>query len=90
MDKLAEMVDEEKTFAIRVKNLEDNIHAADENLAIENGALNQRLRHDKPFRCLAFSPSNAAGNEVTGTATGGVENFVCAEGYNVHVIDFHK
>jgi hypothetical protein len=25
-------------------------------------------------------------NEVTGTATGGVENFIAAEGYNIHMI----
>ena len=25
-------------------------------------------------------------NEITGTATGGVENFIAAEGYNIHMI----
>ncbi len=28
--------------------------------------------------------------QVTGTATGGVENFICGESNNIHVIDYHN
>jgi len=90
MDELQKLIEEEKRRAVRVKNAEDDIHVDDENLLIEEGALNKVLRNDKPFRCIAFSASNAKGNEVTGTATGGVENFICGEGYNIHMIDFHS
>jgi hypothetical protein len=47
-------------------------------------------RHDKPYRAVALCAANAAGNEVTGTANGGVENFIAAEGYNIHVLDYHN
>jgi WD40 repeat protein len=73
-----------------IANLEDDLEAADDNLKLEEGALMTRSRHDKPFRCIAFCAANAAGNEVTGTATGGVEHFLSAEGNNVHVIDHHN
>jgi hypothetical protein len=39
---------------------------------------------------MAFNPGNAEGNEVTGTATGGVEMFAAAEGKNLHVFNNHS
>lgn len=81
---------EEKRIDISLKNLEDKLTDADQQLDIENGALMTHIRHDKPFRCVAFPEANAAGNEVTGTATGGTENFICAEGHNIHIIDYHS
>lgn len=47
-------------------------------------------RKDKPFRCISFCAANAAGNEVTGTASGGFEEFVAAEGSNIHFLDYHN
>lgn len=73
-----------------VRNMEDQIHAENENIELEEGNLAKHVRHDKPFRVVAFAPGNAAGNEVTGTASGGVENFMCAEGFNVHMVDYHS
>ena len=78
-----------KDKGVSVHNLEDTIQAGDENIALEEGHLAKHVRHDKPFRCTAFSAANAAGNEVTGTASGGVENFICAEGFNIHICDYH-
>jgi len=42
------------------------------------------------FRCVAFCAANAAGDEVTGTSTGGAENFIAAECGNIHVVDYHS
>lgn len=50
----------------------------------------KQSRNDKPFRCIGLCTANAAGNEVTGTATGGFEEFVAAEGANIHFIDYHN
>jgi WD40 repeat protein len=74
----------------KVRNLEDNIHDKDALLDLENGPLMKNSRHDQAFRCISFCAANAKGNEVTGTNTGGSENFVAAEGNNIHVIDYHS
>jgi hypothetical protein len=74
----------------RVKNLEDSIHDKNVLVDLENGPLMKNSRHDMAFRCIAFCAANAAGDEVTGTSTGGSEVFVASEGNNVHVIDYHS
>lgn len=71
------------------KNIMHEIEEAEEDLELENGQLMTAIKANRPFRCMAFNPANAAGNEVTGTATGGVENFVCAESCNIHLVDLH-
>lgn len=50
----------------------------------------KRCQNSKPLRCAAFNPANAAGDEVTGTASGGVENFAAADGNAIHLFDFHN
>lgn len=50
----------------------------------------KRCKNSKPLLCVAFNPANAAGDEVTGTASGGVENFVAADGNAIHLFDFHS
>ena len=74
----------------RVKNFEDTIHDLDIALDLENGPLMKKSRHDQAFRCVSFCTANAAGDEVTGTSTGGAENFIAAEGNNIHVLDYHS
>ena len=37
------------------------------------------------LRNVALNPSNAAGNEVTGTASGGIEYVVASEGRIINV-----
>lgn len=81
---------EEKRLETCISNLEDELIGADQQYALENGALMSHIRHDKPFRFVGLCAANAAGNEVTGTATGGVENFIAAEGHNIHLIDYHS
>jgi len=78
------------SLSSKVRNLEDTIHDKDANLDLENGALMKNSRHDMAFRCIAFCSANAAGDEVTGTSTGGSEVFVAAEGNNIHVLDYHS
>lgn len=74
----------------KIKNTEDSIAAADDELAVERGQLMHKVKHSRPFRTIAFNPANAASDEVTGLATGGVESFVCAESSNLHIIDYHN
>ena len=73
-----------------IRNLLDNIEETNEDLTLEGGPLLTASRSNKTFRCMAFNPANIAGNEVTGTASGGVENFVVGESNNVHLLDIHN
>ena len=77
-------------YEISIKNLEDSIHDKNVLLDLENGPLMKNSRHDVAFRNVAFCAANSAGDEVTGTSTGGSEVFLAAEGNNVHVIDYHS
>jgi WD40 repeat protein len=84
----------EKAEEARIKtvigNLKDDVNIASDELDLEEVALMKKSRLDRPFRCVEFCPTNVAGNEVTGTATGGVEWFIAAEGPNIHCIDYHS
>lgn len=79
----------EHAIFTQIKNLDDDLIHEDETLKLEEGELMKHIRHDRPFRLTAFCGANVAGNEVTGTNSGGFENFLCAEGSNLHVIDYH-
>ena len=89
-ENLKKLHEDKHRYEVTVTNCDDQIAIEDENLSVENGVLAKHTRDDKPFRVVAFSPTNAAANEISGTATGGVENFACAEGHNVHMIDYHS
>mgnify|MGYP003385211319 FL=1 len=80
----------EHSIQVLITNAEDDIEDSQAAIDLEGGALAVHARKDKPFRCMAFNPGNAAGNEVTGTATGGVESFVAAEGKNIHIFSNHS
>lgn len=86
---LTEEIAKGKDLTRVYKNIEDDIQAASENFELEQGKLMKRTTLDKPFRVIAFCAANAAGDEVTGTSSGGVENYICGEGSNIHVIDYH-
>eukprot|EP01038_Epipyxis_sp_PR26KG_P007587 gene7587-10336_t len=90
---LAKLKDEDilvKKLMGRIKNTEDDINGYDQQLTLEEGALMKHSQKNKPFRCVGLCAANAAGNEVTGTATGGVEEFAIAEGPNVYIVDYHS
>jgi len=74
----------------KIRNLENTIEETEQDLSLEGGTLMKATRNSRPFRCIAFNPANVAGNEVTGTASGGVENFVAGESNNIHLIDIHS
>jgi len=84
-----ELKQAEHAIFTQMKNLDDDLIHEDETLKLEEGELMKHIRHDRPFRLTAFCGANVAGNEVTGTNSGGFENFLCAEGPNIHVIDYH-
>jgi WD40 repeat protein len=90
MDRLTVEKEALRRLQVAVKNTENDIQEEDQMLILENGALMRHSRLDKPFRCIGLCQSNVAGNEVTGTATGGYEVFSAAEGVNVHLIDYHS
>ena len=79
-----------KGLKVKVHNLEDSIHEKNALLDLENGPLMSNSTHHQAFRCVAFCEANAQGDEVTGTNTGGAENFVAGEGSNIHVLDYHS
>jgi tetratricopeptide (TPR) repeat protein len=79
-----------KTLQVKIKNAENEIAGADEQLALEEGPLMKHSRLDRPFRSVGLCAANAAGNEVTGTGTGGYEEFAAAEGMHIHMIDYHS
>lgn len=81
--------EKEKKILLKMKNLENSILEYDQILRLEEGALMKHSRLDKPFRCIGLCIANAIGNEVTGTATGGFEEFAAAESNNIHLIDYH-
>ena len=82
---------EEKTrIKIQIKNTADKIQGCNDEIDVELGELVKRTNKGRPFRCIAFNPGNVIGDEVTGTATGGVENFIASESSNIHVIDTHS
>lgn len=52
-------------------------------MAIEGGALMASVVAKSRLRTIALNPANTAGNEVDGTASGGVDMVVAAEGKKV-------
>lgn len=77
-------------LAVKIKNIELSISDSDQLLGLENGSLMKATSLAKAFHCVALSATNAAGNEVTGTATGGYEEFAASEGNNIHLLDYHN
>jgi hypothetical protein len=89
-----------------VKNIEDDIHTAEVELAIEGGGLMQHVLDKNVLRAIAFDPANAATGDVrrkrytcslshatvqvSGTASGGCEYFITAERSDVHVLHIHS
>ncbi|CAN0264617.1 unnamed protein product, partial [Ectocarpus sp. 8 AP-2014] len=54
-------------------------------IAIEGGPLMTSVVGKARLRLIGMNPSNTAGNEVEGTATGGIEKIVAVEGKKVLV-----
>lgn len=52
-------------------------------IAIEGGPLMTSVVAKSRLRLIAMNPSNTAGNEVEGTATGGIEKIIAADGKKV-------
>jgi tetratricopeptide (TPR) repeat protein len=80
----------QKQIAVRISNVENSVLEADQQLAVEEGNLMKHSHTTKPFRCVGLCTTNVAGNEVTGTATGGQEEFSASEGIHIHLIDYHN
>jgi WD40 repeat protein/tetratricopeptide (TPR) repeat protein len=70
-------------------NLEDDLRMLDQDLAVEQGPLMKQVVKRKILRGIGLNPSNTAGNEVTGTATGGIEFVVGVDTNNVNLYDIH-
>jgi WD40 repeat protein len=90
IEEFGELEKEENRLKTEQKNIFDTITALNEEFEVETGALMKHCKHDRPFRCIAFNPLNAAGDEVTGLASGGVENFAASDGKTIHLLDYHN
>lgn len=75
---------------VKESNLRDSLDELDHQMMLEEGALATRSRVTRPFRAIALCAANAAGNEVTGTGSGGYEQWVAAEVADIHFIDYHN
>lgn len=73
----------------RIANSHEEIRVFDEELDVEEGPLMRSVMEKRVLRNVALNPSNTAGNEVTGTASGGVEFVVASEGRTINVFDIH-
>ena len=61
----------ERKIAQSIVNQQDDLTELDKELEVEQGPLMQQVMKARILRCIGLNPSNTAGNEVTGTATGG-------------------
>ena len=75
----------QRCLRTNIKNSEDDLEGIRNDLLVENGPLMQRILDKRIIRCMALSSSNAAGNDVMGGATGGVEYCVLSEGKDIYV-----
>ena len=87
---LTEAIAKEKKITTQISNYKDELSELNEELSIEEGNLMKHTRLDRPFRCIAFCRYNQEGNEVTGTASEGVEWYIASEGSCIHCIDYHN
>ena len=74
-----------RRLLVTIKNLQDDLEGIRNDMQVENGPLMQRILDKRIIRCMALSSSNAAGNDVMGGATGGVEYCVLSEGKSIYV-----
>ena len=70
-------------------NKKDDLVGLEQDLLVEQGPLMKQVMKSRILRCMGLNPSNTAGNEVTGTATGGIEYIAGAEINNINVYDIH-
>jgi len=68
-----------------IKNSKDEIVELEKDLAVENGKLVQAINRKRAVREVAFNTANTQIFEVSGRATGGVEQVVASEGRNMMV-----
>lgn len=78
---------EERAIDARIANYLDDIVVAQQEYDVEAGALMLSVLQKSKLRFIAFNPANAAGNEVLGSASGGVAMCVAAEGKSVSVFN---
>ncbi|CAM9114367.1 unnamed protein product [Scytosiphon promiscuus] len=69
----------------RATNAVDELEGLEQDIAIEGGPLMTSVVGKARLRLIGMNSSNTAGNEVEGTATGGVEKIIAAEGKKVLV-----
>lgn len=74
---------------ISIGNLQDDLKTLHEDMEIERGPLMSRVLASRTFRCVGLNISNSFGNEVCGTATGGVELLVASEDKHIYIFDIH-
>jgi len=86
-DEVSEFEIIERQTKTEIKNLKDDLNVLEEDIAIENGPLMQKILKDKVIRCAGLNASNTAENDVTGSSTGGVQHVVTCEDRHIFIHD---
>ncbi|CAM9423819.1 unnamed protein product, partial [Discosporangium mesarthrocarpum] len=73
----------------RLNNHLDELEQLIQDIRIEGGDLMRSVIAKSRLKLIGLNPANTAGNEVDGTATGGMEKVVAAEGRQIMVYDIH-
>ena len=68
-----------------IRNLKDEIGELQKDMAVEEGQLVQTINRKRAVREVAFNAANTQIFEVSGRATGGIEQIVASEGRNMMV-----
>jgi WD40 repeat protein len=76
-----------KSVEVKVRNIQDDINDAAEELSVETGPLMTKVLEGKRFRCMALNPSNEATGDVMGGATGGIAMLAASVDNNVFVYE---
>lgn len=72
-----------------IKNIRDEAAEMQKDLDVEQGKLVQAINRKRAVREVALNAANTAIFEVSGRATGGVEQVVASEGANLMVYDLN-
>jgi len=88
-EQCSEQREVESDIKILICNLQDDLKTLQDDMIIERGPLMSRVLARRSFRCVGLNISNSLGNEVCGTATGGVERLVASEDKHLYIFDIH-
>jgi len=85
---IEERTKEMNRVEIRIGNKRDDIHELEQELAVEVGPLMRKIiKSRQQFRYCALNRANLRSRDVTGMASGGVEQLICVVKDAIYVFD---